>query len=37
MPHVVDFVNVSTAGLESSPNPDALAGLRANEARYMRN
>jgi hypothetical protein len=37
MPHVVDFVNVSTAGLESSPIPDALAGLRANEARYMHN
>ncbi len=33
----VDFVNVSTAGLESSPVTDALAGLRANEARYYRN
>lgn len=33
----VDFVNVSTAGLESSPHPDALAGLRANEARYFKN
>jgi hypothetical protein len=30
---VVDFVNVSTAGLESSPVVDALAGLRANAAR----
>jgi hypothetical protein len=34
---VVDFENVSTAGLESSPVADALAGLRANEARYYRN
>ncbi|MGO4593342.1 phage tail protein [Leifsonia sp. 2TAF2] len=37
MPYVVDFENVSTTGLESSPVPDALAGLRANEARYHRN
>ena len=37
MSHVVDFVNVSTAGLESSPVADALAGLRANEARYYKN
>ena len=37
MPGVVDFVNVSTAGLESSPVVDALAGLRANEARYFKN
>lgn len=37
MPQVVDFENVSTAGLESSPVPDALAGLRANEARYYKN
>lgn len=37
MPEVVDFVNVSTAGLESSPVADALAGLRANEARYYMN
>lgn len=37
MPHVVDFVTVSTAGLESSPVAEALAGLRANEARYFRN
>lgn len=34
---VVDVVEVSTAGLESSPHADALAGLRANEARYFRN
>ncbi|HEY3436212.1 MAG TPA: phage tail protein [Actinotalea sp.] len=37
MPHVVDFENVSTAGLESSPVAQALAGLRANEARYFKN
>lgn len=33
----IDFVTVSTAGLESSPVVDALAGLRANEARYFKN
>lgn len=37
MPYAVDFVNVSTTGLESSPFADALAGLRANEARYFKN
>jgi hypothetical protein len=37
MPYVVDFVNVSTTGLESSPVAQALAGLRANEARYFKN
>lgn len=37
MPYVVDFENVSTAGLESSPVAAALAGLRANEARYYKN
>jgi len=37
MPQVVDFEKVSTAGLESSPFPEALAGLRANEARYYKN
>ncbi|AGL15196.1 hypothetical protein [Actinoplanes sp. N902-109] len=37
MAHVVDFHTVSTAGLESSPVADALAGLRANEARYFKN
>ena len=37
MSHVIDFVNVSTAGLESSPVAPALAGLRANEARYFKN
>ena len=37
MAYVVDFKNVSTTGLESSPVADALAGLRANEARYFKN
>ncbi len=37
MSQVIDFETVSTAGLESSPFPDALAGLRANEARYYKN
>lgn len=37
MSYVVDFVNVSTVGLESSPVAEALAGLRANEARYFGN
>jgi hypothetical protein len=37
MSQVVDFETVSTAGLESSPVADALAGLRANEARYYKN
>ena len=37
MTYTVDFVNVSTVGLESSPVADALAGLRANEARYFKN
>ena len=37
MSYIVDFVNVSSVGLESSPVADALAGLRANEARYFKN
>ena len=37
MSYTVDFVDVSTVGLESSPVADALAGLRANEARYFSN
>ena len=37
MSHTVDFKDVSTAGLESSPVAEALAGLRANEARYFKN
>ena len=34
---VVDYENVSIGGLESSPVAAALAGLRANEARYYKN
>lgn len=34
---VVDFQQVSTEGLESSPHAAALAGMRANEARYFAN
>jgi hypothetical protein len=37
MSYVVDFATVSTQGLESSPVAEALAGLRANEARYFKN
>jgi hypothetical protein len=37
MPPAVDFNTVSTVGLESSPVAAALAGLRANEARYFKN
>jgi len=37
MSYIVDFNNVSTVGLESSPVKEALAGLRANEARYYMN
>lgn len=37
MSYEVDFISVSTVGLESSPVVDALAGLRANEARYFKN
>jgi hypothetical protein len=37
MPYTVDFHTVSTVGLDSSPFADALAGLRANEARYFKN
>jgi hypothetical protein len=37
MAYAVDFKDVSTVGLESSPVVDALAGLRANEARYFKN
>ncbi|WEK54121.1 MAG: phage tail protein [Candidatus Cohnella colombiensis] len=37
MTYIVDFKNVSTVGLESSPVAEALAGLRANEARYFMN
>ena len=37
MPYAVDFKDVSTVGLESSPVAPALAGLRAHEARYFKN
>jgi hypothetical protein len=37
MSYIVDFNSVSTVGLESSPVAEALAGLRANEARYFMN
>lgn len=37
MSYAVDFTAVSTLGLESSPVVEALAGLRANEARYFKN
>jgi hypothetical protein len=37
MSYPVDFQDVSTTGLESSPVAEALAGLRANEARYFKN
>jgi len=37
MSYAVDFNTVSTVGLESSPVAPALAGLRANEARYFKN
>src|ERR1700749_2444355 len=37
MTYTVDFNTVSTVGLESSPVAAALAGLRANQARYFKN
>jgi hypothetical protein len=37
MAYTVDFKTVSSVGLESSPIATALAGLRANEARYFKN
>ncbi|MFD1674774.1 phage tail protein [Alicyclobacillus fodiniaquatilis] len=37
MSYIVDFKNVSTIGLTSSPVAEALAGLRGNEARYLMN
>lgn len=37
MTHTVDVTDVSTTGLETSPVASALAGLRADEARYFRN
>ncbi|SDW73390.1 phage tail protein [Paenibacillus sp. PDC88] len=37
MSYIVDYTHVSRAGLESSAAAEALAGLRANEARYFMN
>ena len=37
MSNIIDFENVSAAGLESSPISNTLAGLRANESRYFKN
>lgn len=37
MAGVIGFVEVDVQGLESSPHAQALAGLRANEARYFWN
>lgn len=37
MAYQVDFKEVTPVGLASSPVKDALAGLRANEARYFWN
>jgi hypothetical protein len=37
MSNIIDFENVSEAGLESSPVSKSLAGLRANESRYFKN
>ena len=37
MSNAVDFEDVSAVGLETSPVAAALAGLRANEARYFMN
>jgi hypothetical protein len=37
MSYVVNYEEVSTIGLEKSPVAAALAGLRANEARYYMN
>lgn len=37
MSYIVDFESVSTVGFDSSPVAPALAGLRANEARYFKN
>lgn len=34
---IIDFKNIDVSGLESSPVSLALAGLRANEARYIWN
>ena len=36
MSYAVDFNAVTTVGLESSPVAEALAGMRAHEARYFK-
>ena len=36
MSNIIDFENVSLAGLESSPVSKSLAGLRANESGILR-
>ena len=36
MASIVDYGQVGTSGLQSSPVAEALAGLRANEARYFK-
>jgi hypothetical protein len=35
--NIINFKEVSTDGLASSPYAETLAGLRANEARYFKN
>ena len=35
MTNTLDFNNVYMSGMESSPVSEALAGLRANESRYL--
>ncbi|CYV14474.1 Uncharacterised protein [Streptococcus suis] len=37
MSYTVNFKEVETIGLETSPVAEVLAGLRANEARYFWN
>lgn len=37
MSYIVNFKEVETTGLETSPVAEVLAGLRANEARYFWN
>ena len=37
MSNIIDFENISLAGLESSPVSKSFAGLRANESRYFKN
>jgi hypothetical protein len=36
-PYTANFNTTSTVGLESSPVAAAVAGLRANKARYFKN